>query len=90
MVGGRIVYAAGPYAALEENGEGRGRQALRPPHHRRHEMPDARRADLLHGGVELDAHQFEHALDAGLAEGAEAPDIGPADADGAWRPCTAP
>src|SRR6266568_2813150 len=51
-----------------------------PSHHRGHEVFDARRTDLLHGPVKLDAHQFEHALDSGLAERAEAPDVGPSDA----------
>jgi len=36
----------------------------RPPHHRGHEVPDARGADLSHRGAQLDAQQLEHALDA--------------------------
>jgi hypothetical protein len=44
-------------------------------------MLDRGSADLLHHCVSLGAQKLEHALDAGLAEGAEAPDIGPADAD---------
>src|SRR5664279_69187 len=44
-------------------------------------MFDGRRADLLHRALKLEAHQFKHALDAGLPEGAQAPDIGPPDAD---------
>ena len=51
--------------------------------HRRHEMLQRRRAELLHGGARLLLQQVEHALDARLAEGAEPPEIGPADADGA-------
>src|SRR6185369_17299585 len=46
-----------------------------------YQMLDGRRADLLHGGVELDAQQLQHALDAGLAERTETPDVGPPDAD---------
>src|SRR5260370_3393737 len=53
---------------------------LGPAHHRRHQLLDRRRADLLHHGVGFDAQTLEHALDAGLAEGAEAPDIGAAHA----------
>src|SRR5438552_10404289 len=45
------------------------------------EMLDGRRTDLLHGGVELDAQQLQHALDARLAERAETPDVWPPDAD---------
>src|SRR5580704_1207802 len=52
------------------------RFSSRPPHHRRPELFDRRRADLLHDGEELRAQQLEHALDAALAEGAEPPDIG--------------
>src|SRR5919201_1674679 len=51
-----------------------------PPHHGRHQVLDGGRADLLHHGVRLDAQELEHAFDAGLPEGAEAPDIGPPDA----------
>jgi len=29
-----------------------------PPHHRRHQALDRRRADLLHGGAQLDAQQL--------------------------------
>jgi hypothetical protein len=29
-----------------------------PPHHRRHQVLDRRRADLLHGGAQLDAQQL--------------------------------
>src|SRR3954467_14681260 len=65
---------ATPYAPLTP--------VSRPAHHRRREMLDRGSADLLHHGVGLGAQKLEHALDAGLAEGAEAPDIGPADADG--------
>src|SRR6478672_2693070 len=54
----------------------------RPAHHRRHEVLDRWRADLLHHGVSFGTQQFEHPLDAGLAEGAKTPDIGPTDADG--------
>src|SRR6188472_4188040 len=53
----------------------------RPAHHRRHEVLDRRRADLLHHGVSFGTEQFQHPLDAGLAEGAKTPDIGPTDAD---------
>src|SRR3954447_1819091 len=54
----------------------------RPAHHRRREMLDRGSADLLHHRVGLGAQKLEHALDAGLAEGTEAPDMGPAAADG--------
>src|SRR6516164_1483331 len=54
----------------------------RSPHHCRHQPLDRRRADLLHHRVGLDAQKLEHALDTGLAEGAEAPDVGSPNADG--------
>src|SRR5262249_49454519 len=53
----------------------------RSPHHCRHQLLDRRRADLLHHGVGFDAQKLEHALDAGLAERAEAPDVGSSDTD---------
>src|SRR5215831_6438545 len=53
----------------------------RPSHHSRREMLDGRRTDLLHDAQQLGPQQLQHALDASLAEGAEAPDIGPSDAD---------
>src|SRR5882672_1411369 len=56
---------------------------LGPEHYRRLEVLERRRADLLHDGAQLDAQQLEHALDAGLAERAQAPDIRPADAHAA-------
>src|SRR5436190_12296009 len=49
-------------------------------HHGGHEVLDARRTDLLHGGVKLEAHQLEHTFDARLPECAEPPDVRPADA----------
>src|SRR6266545_2057291 len=54
----------------------------RPLHHRRHQCLDVGRTHLLHHRAGLDAQELEHALDAGLSEGAETPGIGPADADG--------
>ena len=54
-------------------------QAL--PHHRRHEVLERGRAHLLHLGAGLVAQQLKRALDTRLAEGAESPEIGPADAD---------
>ena len=41
--------------------------SLRPSHHCRNERLDIGCADLLHGAIKLDAHQFERALDAGLS-----------------------
>jgi len=58
------------------------RAASRPPHHCWHQLLDRRRAHLLHRGVGFGAQKLEHPLDAALAEGAEAPDIGPPDTDG--------
>src|SRR3954451_653977 len=49
--------------------------------HRRRQMLERRRAHLLDQGAGLDAQELEHALDTGLPEGAEAPEIGPAHAD---------
>src|SRR6185369_769197 len=49
--------------------------------HRRRQMFERRRAHLLDQGAGLDAQELEHALDARLAESAEAPQIGPAHAD---------
>src|SRR5262249_34166906 len=54
----------------------------RPAHHRRHQLLDRGRAHLLHRGGGFRAQKLEHPLDAAWAEGAEAPDIGPPDADG--------
>ena len=42
----------------------------------------ARRPDLLHDAHAAPAQEFQHALDARLAEGAEPPRLGAADADG--------
>src|SRR5690349_10626418 len=53
----------------------------RPTHHAGYEMFDGWCANLLHGGVKLEAHQLEHALDTRLAEGAQTPDVRTADAD---------
>src|SRR5262249_28186721 len=54
----------------------------RASHHGRPQMLDRRRADLLHHGVGFLAQKLEHALDAALAEGAEAPDVRPPDTNG--------
>src|SRR5260370_42610003 len=43
-------------------------------------MLDARRAALMHDRVHRDAQALERALDAGLAKGAESPDVRTADA----------
>ena len=48
---------------------------LCPTYHRGREVLDRRRADLLHDKAQLEAEQLEHALDAGLAERTQAPDI---------------
>src|SRR5215510_1742824 len=53
---------------------------LRPAHHCRLEILDRRRADLLHDCAQLDAQELEHALHAGLAEGAESPHVRTPDA----------
>src|ERR1700691_6103766 len=53
----------------------------RPAHKARVELLDRARAALLHGGAGFGAHDLEHALDAFLAERAEPPQIGSADAD---------
>src|SRR5712664_1867397 len=73
------------YTALERAG---GRTAgsatalaLRPSHHRRGELLDRRRAHLLHDREQLEAQELERTLDTLLAEGAERPQIGPADRD---------
>src|SRR5215470_16968790 len=50
-------------------------------HHGRDQMLERRRAHLLDQGAGLDAQELEYALHAGLAEGAEAPEIRPAHAD---------
>ncbi len=52
-----------------------------PADHPRHEVLDARRAELLHDRAQLDPKQLCHALHARLAEGAQAPDVRAADAD---------
>ncbi len=44
-------------------------------------MLDGRRAHLLHDAHQFGPQQLQDALDAGLAEGAEPPDVGPSDAD---------
>src|SRR5712672_2662823 len=54
----------------------------RSAHHGRRQRLDVRGADLLHHAVGLDAQELEHALDAGLAERAQTPDVGAPDADG--------
>ena len=59
------------------------------PNHRRHELLQGRRADLHHRGTRLLVQQVEHPFDARLAEGAQPPEVGPADAHGA-RPAPAP
>src|SRR5712691_10487751 len=46
----------------------------RPTHERRRELPDRAHAALLHRRLQFDAQELEHALDAGLAEGAQAPE----------------
>src|SRR5215216_1693251 len=51
-------------------------------YHGGHELLDRGCTDLLHHGAGLDAQELEHALHAGLAERAKAPDIRPADAHG--------
>src|SRR6266581_6140390 len=53
---------------------------LRLAHKRGRDLLDGAHAALLHGTLELGPQQLEHALDAGLAEGTEAPQIGPSDA----------
>src|SRR5262249_39841847 len=53
---------------------------LGSPHHGRREMLDCWRAELLHDNAQFSAQELEHPLDPGLAERAETPDIGPADA----------
>src|SRR5262245_53540346 len=58
----------------------KGSVASRPPHHVGHQRLDVGRANLLHDGAQFDAQKLEHALDAGLTEGAETPRIGPAHA----------
>src|SRR5262245_28509948 len=50
---------------------------LGPAHHGRREVLDRGRAHLLDHGVRLLTQDFEDTLDTGLAEGAEAPDVGP-------------
>src|SRR5690242_496412 len=52
----------------------------RAPHHGRPQLLDRRRADLLHHRIGFRAQKLEHALDPALTEGAEAPDVRPADA----------
>src|SRR6185503_18490031 len=61
---------------------GESRQASPTPHHRRRQMFDRWRPGLLHCGAQLRAQDLEHALDTGLAERAETPQIGPADTYG--------
>src|SRR5262245_7234459 len=51
-------------------------------HHRRGQMLDRRRADLLHGGARFLTEDLEDPLDTRLTESAEAPQIGPSDTDG--------
>ena len=52
-----------------------------PPHHRGNQRFNVRRANLLHHSAGFDTEQLQSAVDAGLAEGAQAPDIRPADAN---------
>src|SRR4051795_12782668 len=52
-----------------------------PPHHRRNQCFNVRRANLLHHSAGFDAEKLQSAVGAGLTEGAEAPDIGPTDAN---------
>src|SRR6266513_3365774 len=52
----------------------------RPAHERRRELPERAHAALLHRRLQFDAQELEHALDAGLPERAQAPEVGPADA----------
>src|SRR5262249_5503800 len=54
--------------------------SLGPPHHRRRELLDRGRADLLHHRIGLGAQDLEYLLAARLAEGAQSPDIRPPDA----------
>src|SRR5438093_5566354 len=51
-------------------------------HHGRRQMLDRRRAHLLGHRARFSPEDFEHTLDAGLAERAKAPEIRPAHADG--------
>jgi len=51
----------------------------RAPHHRCGEVFERRRAELLHRDVGLGAQNSEHAFDAVLTKGAEAPQVGPTD-----------
>ena len=53
-----------------------------PLHHRRREMLDRRRSDLVHGGARFLTEDFENTLNTRLTEGAKAPQIGPPDAYG--------
>src|ERR1700733_5973032 len=53
----------------------------RPAHEARIELLDRADAALLHGRAGFGAHEIEYALDAFLAEGAQPPEIWPADAD---------
>src|SRR5713101_10042053 len=50
-----------------------------PPDHRRREVFERRRAKLLHRGARLGAQDSKNTLDPWLSEGAESPEIGPAD-----------
>jgi hypothetical protein len=58
-----------------------GRRRSGAPHHRRDDVLERGRAQLLHRGVQLFAQDFEHALDAGLTERTQPPQVGPPDAD---------
>src|SRR5215467_7818888 len=58
-----------------------GAKELNPAHKGRREFRDRTYATLLHGDLKLGVQNLEHALDTGLAEGAEPPQIRPPDAD---------
>jgi hypothetical protein len=54
---------------------------LRASHVVPRDLIDAQRPHLAHDGGELAVHDLQHAVYASLAEGCEAPDVRPADAD---------
>src|SRR5215472_8462092 len=70
-------------ASSGESAAGRqpNRSELNPAHKGRREFRDRTYATLLHGDLKLGVQNLEHALDTGLAEGAEPPQIRPPDAD---------
>src|SRR5215472_5487555 len=59
-----------------------GSKELNPAHKGRREFRDRTYPALLHGDLKLGVQDLEHALDAGLPEGAEPPQIGSPNADG--------